>query len=84
MSREAALRLKAALANPTLILGARTERIFEATVLSLGRHPVLQTRTTSAYEKGMLTQSPAQHRGSPASLPAPPEQQDMLNRTLAA
>ncbi len=26
----------------------------------------------------------AQRRGSPASLPALPEQQDMLNRTLAA
>ena len=37
-----------------------------------------------AYEKGMLTQRPAQRRSSPASLPALPEQQDMLNRTLAA
>ncbi|MDE0032471.1 MAG: IS3 family transposase [Deltaproteobacteria bacterium] len=37
-----------------------------------------------AYEKGILTQRPAQRRGAPASLPALPEQQDLLNRTLAA
>ena len=37
-----------------------------------------------AYEKGMLTPRPAQRPGSPASLPALPEQQDVLNRTLAA
>ena len=37
-----------------------------------------------AYEKGMLTQRPAQPGSSPASLPALPEQQDMVNRTLAA
>ena len=37
-----------------------------------------------AYEKGMLTQRPAQRHSSPASLPALPEQQDMVNRTLAA
>ncbi len=36
------------------------------------------------YEKGMLTQRPAQRCSSPASLPAQPEQQDVLNRTLAA
>ena len=37
-----------------------------------------------AYEKGILTQRPAQRRSSPASLPALPEQHDVLNRTLAA
>jgi putative transposase len=37
-----------------------------------------------AYEEGMLTQRPAQRRSSPAPLPALPEQQDVLNRTLAA
>ena len=37
-----------------------------------------------AYEKGMLTQRPAQPRRSPAPLPALPEQQDVSNRTLAA
>ena len=37
-----------------------------------------------AYEKGMLTQTPAQRRSSPATLPALPEQQDVLNKTLAA
>jgi hypothetical protein len=34
---EIAAGLKTALANPTLLHGARTERMFEATVLSLGR-----------------------------------------------
>ena len=33
------------------------------------------------YQKGMLTQSPAQRCTSPASLPAQPEQQDVVNRT---
>ena len=37
-----------------------------------------------AYEEGMLAQRPAQHRSSPASLQALPEQQDVLDRTLAA
>ena len=37
-----------------------------------------------AYEKGMLTHRPAQRRSSPASLPALPEQQNVLNRTRAA
>ena len=37
-----------------------------------------------AYEKGMLTQTLAQPRTSPAPLLALPEQQDVVNRTLAA
>jgi len=37
-----------------------------------------------AYEKGMLAQRPTQRPGSPAPLPALPEQQDVLNRTRAA
>lgn len=36
-------RLKAALSNPTLIYGSRTERLFEATVLSLGKFRLLKT-----------------------------------------
>ena len=40
---DAALRLKAALADPTLLYGARTERMFEATVLSLGRFRLFKT-----------------------------------------
>ncbi len=48
-------------------------------------HSVLGGSTPAeAYEKGMLTQRLAQRRGAPASLPALPQQQDMLNRTLAA
>jgi hypothetical protein len=40
---DAADRLKAALADPTLLHGARTERMFEATVLSLGRYRLFKT-----------------------------------------
>lgn len=36
-------RLKAALSDPTLIHGSRTERLFEATVLSLGKFRLLKT-----------------------------------------
>lgn len=40
---EAAPKLKEALADPTLIHGSRTERLFEATVLSLGHFRLLKT-----------------------------------------
>ena len=40
---DAAPRLKTALADPTLIHGARTERMFEAMVLSLGRFRMFKT-----------------------------------------
>jgi len=40
---DAAPRLKEALADPTLIHGSRTERLFEATILSLGRFQLLKT-----------------------------------------
>jgi len=40
---DAAPRLKKALADPTLIHGSRTERLFEATILSLGRFQLLKT-----------------------------------------
>ena len=40
---DAADRLRAALADPTLLHGARTERMFEATVLSLGRFRLFKT-----------------------------------------
>jgi hypothetical protein len=40
---DAAGRLKAALADPTLLHGARTERMFEATVLTLGRFRLFKT-----------------------------------------
>ncbi len=40
---DAAPRLKEALADPALIHGSRTERLFEATVLSLGRFRLLKT-----------------------------------------
>jgi len=36
-------RLKAALSDSTLIHGSRTERLFEATVLSLGKFRLLKT-----------------------------------------
>lgn len=40
---DAAPKLKEALADPTLIHGSRTERLFEATVLSLGHFRLLKT-----------------------------------------
>lgn len=40
---DAAPRLKAALGDPTLLHGFRTERMFEATVLSLGRFRMFKT-----------------------------------------
>lgn len=40
---DAGPKLKEALADPTLIHGSRTERLFEATVLSLGRFRLLKT-----------------------------------------
>jgi hypothetical protein len=40
---DATPKLKEALADPTLIHGSRTERLFEATVLSLGRFRLLKT-----------------------------------------
>ena len=36
-------RLEAALADPTLLHGSRAERLFESTVLSLGRYTLLKT-----------------------------------------
>ena len=48
-------------------------------------HSALQGSTPAeAYKKEMLTHRPARRLSSPASLPALPKQQDMLNRTLAA
>lgn len=40
---DAAPKLKVALSDPTLIHGSRTERLFEATVLSLGKFRLLKT-----------------------------------------
>ena len=48
-------------------------------------HSVLGDATPAqAYADEMLLQRPAQRRNSPASLPAPPERQGVLYRTLAA
>ncbi|GEM_PF-774360 len=48
-------------------------------------HSTLDGSTPAeAYEKGMLPEMQAQRRASPAPLSALPEQQDVLNRTLAA
>ncbi|MCG3056968.1 hypothetical protein KZ287_32905, partial [Escherichia coli] len=40
---DAAPRLREALADPALIHGSRVERLFEATVLSLGQFKLLKT-----------------------------------------
>ena len=48
-------------------------------------HSALENATPAeAYEKGMLPEMQAESHRSPAPLPAQPEQQDVLNRTLAA
>lgn len=39
---DAGVRLKVALADPTLLHGSRVERLFEATVLSLGQFQLLR------------------------------------------
>ena len=48
-------------------------------------HSALADSTpTEAYDKGMLLQRQAEPHPSPAPLPAQPEHEDVLNRTLAA
>lgn len=48
-------------------------------------HSALADATPAeAYDNGMLPEMRNEPGPSPASLPAPPEQQDVLNRTLAA
>ena len=48
-------------------------------------HSALADATpTETYDKGMLPQMQAKRPGSPAPLPAPSKQKDVLNRTLAA
>ncbi len=48
-------------------------------------HSALKGSTPAeTYDKGMLMERQPGPRRSPAPLPAPPEQQDVVNRTLAA
>ena len=48
-------------------------------------HSALADRTPAeAYDQGMLLERQTKPHRSPAPLPAPPEQKDVLNRTLAA
>ena len=48
-------------------------------------HSALNGSTAAeAYDKGMPMEMQAESHRSPAPLPAQPERQDMLNRTLAA
>lgn len=55
---DAAPRLKAALADPTLLHGARTERMFEATVLSLGRFRLFKTEDTGRVHAATTFRAP--------------------------
>jgi len=68
--------------------GFQVQRLFSSWFAFYHRarpHSALEGSTPAeAYEKGMLTQRPAQRCTSPTSLPTQPEQQDVLDRTRAA
>ncbi|MFK4654196.1 hypothetical protein ABIF97_004130 [Bradyrhizobium japonicum] len=51
-------RLKAALSDPTLIHGSRTERLFEATVLSLGKFRLLKTEDVGRVHAAQTCRAP--------------------------
>ena len=55
---DAAPKLKEALADPTLIHGSRTERLFEATVLSLGRFRLLKTEDAGRVHAAGTSRAP--------------------------
>lgn len=55
---DAAPKLREALADPTLIHGSRTERLFEATVLSLGRFRLLKTEDAGRVHAAGTTRAP--------------------------
>lgn len=51
-------KLKEALADPTLIHGSRTERLFEATVLSLGKFRLLKTEDAGRVHAATTNRAP--------------------------
>lgn len=55
---DAAPRLREALADPTLIHGSRVERLFEATVLSLGGFKLLKTEDTGRVHSAETLRAP--------------------------
>lgn len=55
---DATPKLKEALADPTLIYGSRTERLFEATVLSLGRFRLLKTEDIGRVHAADVSRAP--------------------------
>lgn len=55
---DATPKLKEALADPTLIHGSRTERLFEATVLSLGRFRLLKTEDVGRVHAADTSRAP--------------------------
>jgi hypothetical protein len=55
---DVAPRLKAALADPTLLHGARAERMFEATVLSLGRFRLFKTEDVGRVHAATTYRAP--------------------------
>ena len=55
---DAAPRLRDMLANPTVLHGARTERLFEATVLSLGHFRLLKTEDIGRVHAAKTSRAP--------------------------
>ncbi|MDX3809044.1 MAG: hypothetical protein QHC89_22005, partial [Bosea sp. (in: a-proteobacteria)] len=55
---DAERRLKAALSDPTLIHGSRTERLFEATLLSLGKFRLLKTEDVGRVHAADICRAP--------------------------
>lgn len=55
---DATPKLKEALADPTLMHGSRTERLFEATVLSLGRFRLLKTEDAGRVHSAEPSRAP--------------------------
>ncbi|WP_288192714.1 hypothetical protein [uncultured Phyllobacterium sp.] len=55
---DAAPRLREALADPALIHGSRVERLFEATVLSLGRFKLLKTEDVGRVHAAQTLRAP--------------------------
>ena len=56
---DAARRLEAALDDPTLIHGARTENLFEAMILSLGRFRLFKREDVGAVHGDAAGRAPA-------------------------